>query len=404
MTTATDGILAQLIVLSVFVVIAYVARIVSKWTRLNRNFARVQPPNSLSQMIVGFKKFQVDDYIMTFALVLYLVCCVAIWLQVQWGNSYTPAEIVATYTPRQVELAIAGSKWAVVLELCKVTCVWACKACLIILYYHMTKGLEAYRRATHIVAAYVALGYVVVVVCFMFVYCRPFTGYWVVPDGVSQCATYRTHMIVDAVLNITGDAAMLCLPIPLVVKAKLPRFKKMVLLGVFSLGGLVILCAVLNRITNFTSPYGSLVYLNWYSGELATAVIVANVPHMWPVISRIFRVGSFNGTSQQNTRGDEPRYASRTPRQHKSQFATTLSEERINSDDIDMIDAKYSGNSQDYILEERGKTTTKIEADWKTDFSDDSAEPVKEVKVKSAHPEHGYIFQTVEVQQSIQKA
>lgn len=133
-------------------------------------------------------------------------------------------------------------------------------------------------------------------------------------------------------------------------------------------------------------------------------MIVANVPHMWPVISRIFRVGSFNGTSQQNTRGDEPRYASRTPRQHKNQFATTLSEERINSEDIDIIDTKYSGNSQDFILEERGKTTTKIESDWKTDFSDDSGEQVQEVKVKSADPEHGYIFQTVEVKQSVQNA
>jgi hypothetical protein len=34
--------------------------------------------------------------------------------------------------------------------------------------------------------------------------------------------TYRNHMILDACLNITGDAAMLCLPIPLLIKAKLP--------------------------------------------------------------------------------------------------------------------------------------------------------------------------------------
>jgi hypothetical protein len=34
--------------------------------------------------------------------------------------------------------------------------------------------------------------------------------------------TYRNHMILDACLNITGDAIMLCLPIPLLVKARLP--------------------------------------------------------------------------------------------------------------------------------------------------------------------------------------
>ena len=34
--------------------------------------------------------------------------------------------------------------------------------------------------------------------------------------------SYRDHMILDACLNTTGDAMMLCLPIPLLVKARLP--------------------------------------------------------------------------------------------------------------------------------------------------------------------------------------
>ena len=38
-----------------------------------------------------------------------------------------------------------------------------------------------------------------------------------------QCMTYRKHMILDACFNITADAVMLCLPIPIVIKAKIPR-------------------------------------------------------------------------------------------------------------------------------------------------------------------------------------
>ena len=68
------------------------------------------------------------------------------------------------------------------------------------------------------------------------------------------------------------------------------------LCGVFSLGVFVILSAVLNRYYNFTAGYGSLIYLNWYAGETSTAVIVANVPHCWPLLSRIFRLGSFKST------------------------------------------------------------------------------------------------------------
>ena len=53
--------------------------------------------------------------------------------------------------------------------------------------------------------------------------------------------------------------------------------------------------------TNFTAPYGSLVYLNWYAGETATAVIVANAPHLWPLISRIFKLGSFSSSTSKGT-------------------------------------------------------------------------------------------------------
>lgn len=73
--------------------------------------------------------------------------------------------------------------------------------------------------------------------------------------------------------------------------------RKLVLFAIFSLGTLVILCAILNRYYNFTTGYGSLIYLNWYAGETSTAVIVANVPHLWPLISRVFGLGAFKSSN-----------------------------------------------------------------------------------------------------------
>ena len=72
--------------------------------------------------------------------------------------------------------------------------------------------------------------------------------------------------------------------------------RKAILCAVFSLGVFCILAAILNRYYNFTSPYGSLIYLNWYAGEGATAVMVANIPHCWPMLSRIFRLGNFQAS------------------------------------------------------------------------------------------------------------
>ena len=144
---------------------------------------------------------------------------------------------------------------------------------------------------------YCVLGYLVTNICFLAVWCRPIQQYWQVPVKNSQCASYYHHLITASVFNISSDLMMLLIPLPMLIKARLPVKRKAVLCAVFSLGVFVVLAAILNRYYNFTEPYGSLVYLNWYAGEAATAVMVANVPHCWPILSRVFRLGSFKSTS-----------------------------------------------------------------------------------------------------------
>lgn len=90
---------------------------------------------------------------------------------------------------------------------------------------------------------------------------------------------------------------MIYIPLPLLLRARLPPKRKAILCGVFSLGFLVILSAILNRYYNFTAGYGSLIYLNWYVGEAATSVFVANVPHLWPLLSRAFALSAFFSSS-----------------------------------------------------------------------------------------------------------
>ena len=53
-------------------------------------------------------------------------------------NNYLPDSFFATITPAQTASAIYGSKWAFATEICKVTMIWGCKACMLILYNHMT--------------------------------------------------------------------------------------------------------------------------------------------------------------------------------------------------------------------------------------------------------------------------
>lgn len=89
---------------------------------------------------------------------------------------------------------------------------------------------------------------------------------------------------------------ILAVGIPLLMKAKVDLKKKIVLVGIFSLGLFVVLAAVLNKYYNFSNPTTT-IYMLWYIREASTAIYVANVPMLWPLLRRFLKVGSFGGSS-----------------------------------------------------------------------------------------------------------
>ena len=142
---------------------------------------------------------------------------------------------------------------------------------------------------------------------------------------------------------------MLLIPLPMLIRARLPLKRKIILCGVFSLGILVILCSILNRYYNFTSGYGSLIYLNWYAGEASTAVMVANIPHCWPILSRIFSLGSFKssgpsgyGTSSQSKSTPRFRLGSGAPtsRMRSNVYGVSQHREEGDADSVERIMGK----------------------------------------------------------------
>lgn len=69
---------------------------------------------------------------------MFAVVIVAIYEQCLLGNNYvTPADVVG-WTPEDYHAAILGAKYGVIMETNKISCVWGCKACLLILYASMT--------------------------------------------------------------------------------------------------------------------------------------------------------------------------------------------------------------------------------------------------------------------------
>ncbi|KAI9665640.1 MAG: hypothetical protein M1821_003573 [Bathelium mastoideum] len=152
------------------------------------------------------------------------------------------------------------------------------------------------------------------------VWCRPFSWYWAVPTPNPQCSAAIHHLITNAVFNISSDVLTLALALQMFVRSKLPLKRKLVLCGIFGLGIFVIFAAALNKYYSFHQPFGSL-WTFWYIRESSTAMIVANLPFLWTLLRRVFKLGSFENTEAPNTYA---RPNSFTPTPSRSEAASWL--------------------------------------------------------------------------------
>lgn len=95
-------------------------------------------------------------------------------------SNYLAPGVAETLTPTEVQNAIFGSKFVFILEEFQLTTTWLVKACLLLLYRQITMGLKQ-TLVVKIVAVYCVVGYFVVQILFLGVWCRPIQQYWWVP-------------------------------------------------------------------------------------------------------------------------------------------------------------------------------------------------------------------------------
>lgn len=201
----------------------------------------------------GWRKYQLDDYLMMLCAVTFTGIVVCSNQVKQNDSNYATDEVIAGMSAQEIKNAIWGSKMLIALEQFSLATLWLVKACLLLLYARLTSGLaEAY--AVKAVGLYCAIGYAVIQILYFGVWCRPFYMYWSVPVPIEyeQCRTYLHHMITVTVFHVSSDLLMLLIPAPMIARARLPVIRKVILVIIFSLGLLVVLVAILNRYYNFT--------------------------------------------------------------------------------------------------------------------------------------------------------
>jgi hypothetical protein len=245
------------------------------------------------------RSLQVDDWIMgLFVLAAYtaLIVCANKYVKAQ-SNLLPPGFDLGVLTEYDLDRRRYGSKLVVVVEQAQITVIWACKACLLVMYHRLTRtALRNENIAIKILSVYVVLGFVVMEILYFAAWCRPITEYWTIPTSNPQCNALINHRITKAIFNLSSDLIMLVVALQMLIRSLLPMKRKIILCGIFSLGIFVIIASILNSYYSFKNPYRQ-TWIFWYVRESSTAILVANLPFTWTILREFFDLGSFDDTS-----------------------------------------------------------------------------------------------------------
>jgi hypothetical protein len=194
--------------------------------------------------------------------------------------------------------------------------------------------------------------FVVMEILYLGVWCRPLHNYWAVPTPNVQCSAATNHLITNAVFNLSSDIIMLCIGLSLFVRSTLPLNRKLILCAIFGLGIFVILASVLNKYYSFTHPFGSQ-WTFWYVRESSTGILVANMPFLWTLMRRLFKLDAFGKDPNAST---VPYHSSRTARgRHTSSPRHSKNTNRTGQ----LRSGKHGSNNSSVDMEQGSPTMAK---------------------------------------------
>ncbi|KAF4784118.1 hypothetical protein HER10_EVM0004408 [Colletotrichum scovillei] len=138
------------------------------------------------------------------------------------------------------------------------------------------------------------------VVIISFIWCIPLEGFWdhSVP---AKCLPQQVLFYLFGACSIATDVLIFLLPLPALIQLKLPRTQKLYLLGIFSLGFLIVGISVLRL--QFLKINPDFTYWNvepamWSLGELSAAMVCLCLPPLKALAARMGLLVTRTGTSR----------------------------------------------------------------------------------------------------------
>ncbi|KAF9697715.1 hypothetical protein EKO04_004516 [Ascochyta lentis] len=241
---------------------------------------------------VGIRELRADDYLIWVAVLIYTaqstlgynVGTIAHGLA---NNGMTDVQRNAlSHDELEYTMRVIGSKIQVAGWTTAACLLWTLKLCVSFFYLRLTNGLERYQKRIHIAMITIAVTFVAVVmtICLS---CRPFHQYWQInpdPGNTCQPAISKPILWVSFVSNVSTDAFLLFLPIPMLWKSSLRLYKKVAATLVLSAGVLIVICATLKSIYVIVDPVnGGQLAAEWGTRETFVAVVTTNLPMIFPL-------------------------------------------------------------------------------------------------------------------------
>ncbi|KAJ6263710.1 hypothetical protein Dda_2280 [Drechslerella dactyloides] len=164
----------------------------------------------------------------------------------------------------------------------------------ILLFYLRFCTTTSFERAIYASMAF--LGAWLITWTFLIIFqCVPISAYWRLPKAGDKCITLQNELhLLHGCTNLFTDILVLLLPVPIVWTLQMPMRQKLMLVGVFTLGIIAPLSAILRLIyiqratMSWDASWWCFELWIYTSLETHVAIVCASIPSLKPLAIKIF--------------------------------------------------------------------------------------------------------------------
>ncbi|ORY62398.1 uncharacterized protein BCR38DRAFT_301466, partial [Pseudomassariella vexata] len=231
--------------------------------------------------LVGFKGFEGDDYVTILTLAMFTMDAVLVDILYWTGTNVDVATgAISSLSDSVVRELEYGSKVQLAAWYSYTALLWSIKVSHL---FFKTTSCE--HRVLRYLALFTASSYVAVILTIS-LGCHPYSHNWQVrPTPGPECTFKKQNFIVTTALNVVTNAAILCIPLPMLQKLHAPRYKKILIAMLLSSGLFVITAALLRAAFTLGTAPSSITINRWGVRETIIGILAINAP----ILRAIFR-------------------------------------------------------------------------------------------------------------------